>query len=76
MQESVGLATGILITAVHHAGLVALTYTPSPMSFLNVLLGRPSNERPFVVLVVGYPAADVRVPAIAKKPLEEIATFL
>jgi iodotyrosine deiodinase len=75
-QESVGLATGILITAVHHAGLVSLTYTPSPMRFLNDILGRPSNERAFLVLVVGYPAADAQVPAITKKPLEEIATFL
>ena len=76
VQESVGLATGILITAVHHAGLVALTYTPSPMAFLNDILDRPANERPFLVLVVGYPAADAQVPAIVRKPLEEIATFL
>ncbi len=76
VQESVGLATGILITAVHHAGLVALTYTPSPMAFLNEVLDRPANERPFLVLVVGYPAADAQVPALTRKPLEEIATFL
>jgi iodotyrosine deiodinase len=76
VQESVGLATGMLIAAVHHAGLAALTYTPSPMAFLNDVLGRPSNERPFLVLVVGYPAADAQVPAIARKPLEEIAAFL
>ena len=75
VQESVGLATGILITAVHLAGLVSLTYTPSPMAFLNDILDRPSNERPFLVLVVGYPAADAQVPVITRKPLEEIATF-
>lgn len=74
--ESVGIATGMLITAVHNAGLVSLTHTPSPMSFLNGLLGRPENERPFLLLVVGYPAEDARVPEITKKPLEEIATFL
>jgi len=76
VQESVGLATGILITAIHHAGLVSLTYTPSPMAFLNDILSRPSSERPFLVLVVGYPAADAQVPAITRKPLEEIANFL
>jgi len=76
VQESVGIATGILITAIHHAGLVSLTYTPSPMAFLNEILGRPSNERPFLVLVVGYPAADAQAPALTKKSLEEIATFL
>jgi len=75
-QESVGIAAGILITAIHHAGLVSLTHTPSPMGFLNKVLGRPSNERAFLVLVVGYPAEDAKVPAITKKPLEEIATFL
>jgi len=76
VQESVGLATGILITAVHLAGLVSLTYTPSPMAFLSDILDRPSNERPFLVLVVGYPAADAQVPVITKKPLEQITTFL
>ena len=76
VRESVGIATGILITAVHNAGLVSLTYTPSPMAFLSDILGRPSNERPFLILVVGYPAADAQVPAIIRKPLEEIATFL
>jgi nitroreductase len=75
-QESVGIATGILITAIHHAGLVSLTHTPSPMGFLNDILGRPSHERPFLILVVGYPADDARVPVITKKPLQEIATFL
>ena len=76
VQESVGLATGLLLAAIHHAGLVSLTYTPSPMSFLNEILGRPSNERPFLVLVVGYPAADAHLPAITKKSLAEIATFV
>ncbi|MGE0883949.1 MAG: nitroreductase family protein [Blastocatellales bacterium] len=76
VQESVGIATGMLITAVHNAGLVSLTHTPSPMGFLNEILGRPANEKPFLVLVVGYPATDAVVPEIGKKPLEEIATFL
>ncbi len=76
VQESVGIATGILITGLHRAGLATLTHTPSPMNFLNEILGRPPNERPFLILVVGYPAGDARVPAISKKSLEEIATFL
>jgi nitroreductase len=75
-QESVGIATGFLIAALHHAGLATLTHTPSPMGFLNDILHRPSNERPFLVLVVGYPADDAKVPVITKKPLEEIATFI
>lgn len=75
-QESVGIATGFLIAALHHAGLVSLTHTPSPMGFLNEILGRPSNERPFLLLVTGYPADDAKVPVITKKSLEEIATFL
>ena len=74
--ESVGLATGLLIAAVHHAGLVSLTHTPSPMGFLNEILGRPANEKPFLILVVGYPAEDAVVPDIGRKPLEDIATFL
>jgi iodotyrosine deiodinase len=76
VQESVGIATGMLITAVHIAGLVSLTHTPSPMGFLNELLERPHNERPFLILVVGYPAENALVPEIGKKSLEEIATFL
>ena len=75
-QESVGIATGILITAIHQAGLVSLTHTPNPMRFLNDVLDRPSHERPFLILVVGYPAEDATVPSISKKPLEEIATFV
>ncbi|HKY61766.1 MAG TPA: nitroreductase family protein [Gemmatimonadota bacterium] len=73
--ESVGLATGLLIAAIHHAGLVSLTHTPSPMRFLNRILDRPANEKPFLILVVGYPAEDAVVPDIGRKPLLEIATF-
>jgi nitroreductase len=75
VQESVGIAAGVLITAVHSAGLVSLTHTPSPMGFLNKILGRPANEKPFLILVVGYPTEDAVVPDISKKTLEEIATF-
>jgi iodotyrosine deiodinase len=74
--ESTGLATGILITALHQAGLVCLTHTPSPMKFLNEILGRPSSERPFLLLVTGYPAIDAEVPDIERKPLEEFASFI
>jgi len=73
--ESVGIATGILVTALHHAGLACLTHTPSPMGFLNQILGRPKAERPFVLLVVGFPAIDAKVPDIQKKNLAEIASF-
>ncbi len=76
VSESVGIATGVLVTALHHAGLATLTHTPSPMRFLNQILGRPERERPFVLLVVGYPADDVQVPNIDKKPLADIVTFL
>ena len=75
-MESVGIATGLLISAVHHAGLASLTHTPSPMGFLNRLLDRPATERPFLLLVVGYPAEDAEVPVITKKPLEDIASFV
>ena len=74
-SESVGIATGFLIAALHHAGLATLTHTPSPMKFLNEVLDRPTNERPFLVLVVGYPTEDAKVPMITKKPLEKIATY-
>jgi len=74
--ESTGLATGILITALHHAGLATLTHTPSPMKFLNQILGRPKSERPFLLLVVGYPADDARVPDIGRKPLQEFTSFV
>ena len=76
VTESVGIATGILITALQNAGLVTLTHTPSPMSFLNRICGRPANEKPFLLLVVGYPAAEAEVPAITKKSLTDITTFL
>ena len=76
VSESVGIATGMLITALHHCGLVSLTHTPSPMKFLNTCLKRPDNERPFLVLVTGHPAADALVPNIRRKNLEDISTFL
>jgi|AntRauTorckE6833_2_1112554.scaffolds.fasta_scaffold00978_8 nitroreductase len=76
VKESVGIATGFLITALHHAGLVALTHTPSPMGFLNEIMGRPSYEKPFLLLVVGYPEDGVKVPDIDKKSLDEIASFI
>ncbi len=71
-SESVGIAVGFLIAALHLAGLATLTHTPSPMAFLNQILGRPRNERPFVVLPVGYPTEDCVVPRISKKPLDQI----
>lgn len=74
-QESVGIATGMLITALHNAGLSTLTHTPSPMNFLNEILDRPVNEKPFLNLVVGYPAEGVQVPDLSKKSLDEIASF-
>ena len=75
VPESVGIATGVLITAIHHAGLVSLVHTPSPMSFLNKLLGRPDTDRPFLILVVGYPAEDAVVPVIRKKALGAITSY-
>jgi nitroreductase len=74
--ESTGLATGILITALHHAGLATLTHTPSPMKFLNEILGRPKSERPFLLLVTGYPESDAKIPDISRKPLEAITSFV
>ena len=76
VPESVGIATGLLITALHHAGLATLTHTPSPMKFLNSILGRPEREKPTMILVVGHPAAEARVPDIKRKGLEQIASFL
>jgi len=76
VNESVGIATGMLITAIHNAGLVSLTHTPSPMGFLNDILHIPADQKPFLLLVVGYPAEDAKVPVITKKPLQEIATFI
>ncbi|MBT8081343.1 MAG: nitroreductase family protein [Gammaproteobacteria bacterium] len=74
--ESTGLATGILITALHRAGLATLTHTPSPMKFLNEILGRPKSERPFLLLVVGYPEKDARVPDIVRKELDEFSSWV
>jgi nitroreductase len=75
--ESVGIATGILITALHSAGLATLTHTPSPMGFLSEILGRPADsERPFLLLVAGHPAAGARVPAIERKPREAISSWV
>ena len=75
VNESVGLAAGFLLTAIHNAGLVALTHTPSPMNFLVKILNRPDNERPFLLIPVGYPAKDVYVPRLQRRPLEEISEF-
>ena len=74
--ESTGIATGFLISAIHNAGLVCLTHTPSPMKFMNDILGRPQNEKPFLLLVVGYPADNAMVPDIIKKELKEVTTYL
>lgn len=78
VHESVGIATGFLINALHHCGLATLTHTPKPMSFLSKICGRPDNERPYMLLIVGYPAEDATVPqhAINKKSLDEIVSFL
>ena len=75
VTESVGIATGILITALHQSGLATLTHTPAPMKFLNEIVGRPESERPFLILVVGHPAADATVPAIKRKTLEQISSW-
>jgi iodotyrosine deiodinase len=75
-KESVGIATGLLITAIQQVGLVSLTHTPSPMKFLNEILGRPRNESPFLLLVVGYPAEGAVVPDIKRKKLEDVCTFV
>jgi len=74
--ESVGIACGFLLTALHWSGLATLTHTPSPMKFLNTLLGRPVDERPYMIIVVGYPADDAVVPVIGKKTLEQMATII
>ena len=78
VPESVSIAAGILIVALHHAGLAALTHTPNPMGFLNEICGRPASDKPYLLMVVGYPSEDATIPAHAleKKPLDEIATFL
>ena len=74
-QESCGIAAGLFIAAVHHMGLVTLTHTPNPMAFLSELLERPANEKAMLVMPVGYPAADARVPDLARKPLDQIAVW-
>ena len=78
VPESVGIATGFLVAALHHAGLATLTHTPSPMGFLNEICGRPDHEKPYVLLVTGYPAPGCQVPVAGgiKKPLDTIATWL
>jgi iodotyrosine deiodinase len=76
VRESVGIAVGFLLVALHNAGVGALTHAPSPMGFLNEILDRPENERPFIVIPVGYPAADATVPQLAKKRLEDVAEFV
>jgi iodotyrosine deiodinase len=75
-SESVGIASGFLISALHQAGVATLTHTPSPMKFLNQILKRPKDERPYMILVAGYPEKDCMVPSIDKKSLEQIATFI
>ena len=75
VQESVGIACGFLIAALHQCGLSCLTHTPSPMRFLNALLGRPANERPFLLLVIGYPSSDAEMPSLTKKALAQMASF-
>ena len=78
VPESVSIAVGFLIVALHQAGLVSLTHTPAPMGFLNQICGRPAEEKPYILMVVGHPADDATIPAHAleKKPLEAIASFL
>ncbi len=73
--ESVGIATGLLLAALHHAGLASLTHTPNPMGFLSEVLDRPANERPVMLVVTGYPATDAVVPRLRRKPLDAVATF-
>jgi len=75
-HESTGIACGLLLAALHHAGLATLTHTPSPMGFLNRLLGRPRHEVPYLLVVAGHPTPDCRVPDIERLPLDEIVTFL
>lgn len=76
VSESVGIATGLLITALHHVGIATLTHTPSPMGFLNEILGRPRNEKPYILLVVGYPKEGAKVPHITRKTFEQMVTYI
>lgn len=75
VQESVGIATGFLLEAIHRAGLVSLTHTPSPMNFISEILGRPKNEKPFLIIPVGHPEKDAQVPDLKRKDLSEFSTF-
>lgn len=75
VRESVGIACGMFVAALHHMGLATLTHTPSPMGFLSEILQRPKNERPYILFPVGYPASDAEVPDIQRKPLEDVAVF-
>ena len=75
VNESVGIACGMILAAIHHAGLVTLTHTPSPMNFLTKILNRPENERPYLLLPIGYPEDEVYVPDLHRKPLDEVAVF-
>jgi iodotyrosine deiodinase len=75
VMESVGIAAGLLITAIHQAGLVTLTHTPSPMNFLQNILGRPENEKPFLLLPIGYPADDAQVPILSRKKADEVIVY-
>ncbi|MEZ4955592.1 MAG: hypothetical protein R2825_18680 [Saprospiraceae bacterium] len=75
VNESVGIACGFLLAAIHQAGLTSLTHTPSPMNFLQKILNRPDNERPFLLVPVGFAAEDAKVPDLKRKPLSEVAVF-
>jgi len=76
VNESVGISTGLLLSALHHAGLTCLTYTPSKVGFINQILSRPSNEKLFLIMVVGYPDKNAAIPRIDKKSLQEIINFI
>lgn len=76
VKESVGIAAGIFITALHNMGLATLTHTPTPMAFLTTILGRPANERPFIMFPIGYPLQGAKVPDLKRKPLDEVAVFV
>ncbi|MEM1184336.1 MAG: nitroreductase family protein [Planctomycetota bacterium] len=76
LNESVGIATGLLLAAAHHAGLATLTHTPSPMQFLAKVLGRPEHERPFLLVPMGYPTEDCVVPELVRKPLSDVSVFV
>ncbi len=76
VKESVGIACGMFIAALHHMGLSTLTHTPSPMGFLSEILGRPENERPYILFPIGHPTTDATVPDLARKPLDDVAVFL